>query len=87
MNSITVETMAYWHSLKGLSREVKLRLIELLTNSVNEQAHETEETADERTSRVIKTFCGAWHGDETAEDIINNINRGKCSKTEPVSFE
>ena len=35
---------------------------------------------------MIERCCGSWVGEQSAEDIIENINESKISKSEPVKF-
>lgn len=77
---------SYWDMLKGLSRDVKLDLIDRLSTSVSEESKGKIAEDDRLTESMIRRFCGAWKGDESAEDIISTINAGKKSKDEPIAF-
>ena len=35
---------------------------------------------------MIERWCGSWFGEQSAEDIIANINESIMSKSEPVKF-
>ena len=35
---------------------------------------------------MIERCGGSWVGEQSAEDIIENINESKISKSEPVKF-
>ena len=35
---------------------------------------------------MIKRCCGSWVGEQSAEEIIANINDSKKSKSEPVKL-
>lgn len=41
--------------------------------------------AEDETERMLDRFAGCWHGDETADEIISNINESKSIR-EPISF-
>ena len=41
---------------------------------------------ENRTKEMIERCCGSWVGEQSAEDIIANINESKMSKSEPVKF-
>lgn len=89
-HSYKSEAEGYWKLLKNTSNEVKLRLITLLSQSMTENSDRTnaatDNSAQKRTERFIARFAGAWHGDESAEDIVGIINEGRtCRK--PVSFD
>ena len=48
-------------------------------------AEEIKTPAD-RTKEMVERCCGSWVGEQSAEDIIANINESKMSKSEPVKF-
>lgn len=84
--SMNAEAEGYWKLLKNVRSEVKLRLITLLSQSVidetaNHRANSTDDTKD-----FIARFSGAWHGDDTAENIITVIHEGRQCKN-PISFD
>ena len=43
-------------------------------------------TPADRTKEMVERCCGSWVGEQSAEDIIANINESKMSKSEPVKF-
>ena len=77
----------HWHELEKLSKEDKIDKIEviaLLSMSIA-NAEEIKTPAD-RTKEMVERCCGSWVGEQSAEDIIANINESKMSKSEPVKF-
>lgn len=79
------ETATYWHLLKNLSDEVKLRLITLLSQSMTYKSKKKTKSDKETTKDFISKFYGAWEGDMTAEDIIHEIYSSRSCK-DPISF-
>lgn len=81
-NEALILTNSYWELLKSLSDDVKLRLATRLTASVvkskEEPANQTEEMLDK--------YCGAWTGEQTAEEIIENISLGRQGCKEPLNL-
>ena len=82
-NSAAATTEAYWNMLKDLSNEVKLNLIARLSTSMT---NPVPDDCHNETKESISIFCGAWQGDETAEEIIAVINEGRRSKSEPIDM-
>ena len=80
------ETFIYWNLIKNVSKEVKLRLITLLSQSLTNDSEKPKKTDKKATEDFIAKYCGAWTGDATAEDIIDIIQRGKTCK-DPISFD
>lgn len=74
----------HWHELEKLSKEDKIEVIALLSMSIA-NAEEIKTPAD-RTKEMVERCCGSWVGEQSAEDIIANINESKMSKSEPVKF-
>ena len=74
----------HWHELEKLSKEDKIEVIALLSMSIT-NAEEIKAPAD-RTTEMIERCCGSWVGEQSAEDIIENINESKKSKSELVKF-
>lgn len=74
----------HWHELEMLSKEDKIEVIALLSMSIA-NAEEKEKPKD-RTREMIEHCCGSWVGEQSAEEIIANINESKFSKSEPVNF-
>lgn len=85
--SYNAETENYWKLLKNASSEVKLRLITLLSQSLMEkEPDDTKAIASSSTDKFISRFSGAWHGKDSAKEIIDIIHDGRsCRK--PVSFD
>lgn len=76
----------YWNELKHLSNDEKLQIIMLLSSSMRHSHNNIQESPDKYTKEMLDHFSGAWVGEESAEDIISNINESKKSHTEPVSL-
>lgn len=76
----------YWNELKDLSSDEKLQIIMLLTSSLRKEK-KLKEPSKSYTKEMLHRFSGAWVGEESAEEIIDNINKSKKSHSEPVSFE
>ena len=74
----------HWHELEKLSKEDKIEVIALLSMSIANA--EEIKTPTDRTKEMVERCCGSWVGDQSAEDIIANINESKMSKSEPVKF-
>lgn len=83
VNSIRIAD-TYWHFLKNLNSDIKIRLIEKLSASLMHSS--AFNNPENRTEEFIRKFNGAWVGDESAEEIIKNISEFKSSK-EPISFD
>ena len=74
----------HWHELEKLSKEDKIDVIALLSMSIA-NAEEIKKP-ENRTKEMIERCCGSWVGEQSAEDIIANINESKISKSKPVKF-
>ena len=85
LNNRLASKVPHWHELEMLSKEDKIDIIALLSMSIA-NAEDTEMPRD-RTQEMIERCCGSWVGEQSAEDIIANINDSKMSKAEPVKFE
>ena len=44
------------------------------------------ETPEQKTKHFVEKFAGSWKGNDSAEDIIDIINKGKKSHYEPLKF-
>lgn len=65
----SIEDM-YWQLLKGLSSDIKVKLINRLSESLIRKETKTNDTA--------MSFYGAWSDDErSAEDIVAEIRNGR----------
>lgn len=88
--SFNAEAKSYWRILKDVRSEVKLRLIELMSESVRDNLAMTATTrkieSKERTTDFIEKFSGAWRGDESAESIIPKIRENRSCRN-PISFD
>ncbi len=76
----------YWNELKHLSNDEKLQIIMFLSSSMIHPHNNIQVSPDKYTKEMLDHFSGAWVGEESAEDIISNINESKKSHTEPVSL-
>ncbi len=85
-NTYKGETAAYWHLLKNLSDEVKLRLITLLSQSMTRNTKKKTKSDKEATKEFLSEFYGAWEGDKTAEEVIAEIRKNRTCR-EPISFD
>ena len=85
LNNRLASKVPHWHELEMLSKEDKIDVIALLSMSIANA--EKIEVPKDRTQEMIERCCGSWVGEQSAEDIIANINESKISKSEPVKFE
>ncbi len=68
----------YWLLLKDLDKESKLSLIELLIQSLKKTSVDTNNTKLPNDKNWVDDFNGCWNfSDETAEDIINHIEKSR----------
>ena len=67
---------AYWSMLKDLSAEVKLDLIERLSNSLLAK----NKVGDE--SHWASEFVGKWRDSRAAEEIVDDIRRSRTANRE-----
>ena len=79
------DKIPYWRELEKLSKEEKKTLIAMLSMSIADTKE--QETVRDRTQEMIERCCGSWVGEQTAEEILANINGSKMSKPEPVKFD
>lgn len=84
--TINNEISKYWSYIKNASDEVKLNLISLLSLSLSKKHHniDLQESNKETTLNFLDKFSGSWHGDETAEEIIESIKSNLSSKEPPI---
>lgn len=85
LNSKLASKIPHWHELEELSKEDKIDVIALLSMSIANT--ENINTPENRTQEMIERCCGSWIGEQSADEIIENINKSKISKSEPVKFE
>ncbi len=83
-NNRLASKVPHWHELETLSKDDKIEVIALLSMSIA-NADETDKPKD-RTQEMIERCCGSWTGEQSAEDIIANINESKFSESDPVTF-
>jgi flagellar motor switch protein FliG len=67
----------YWDELKNLSNDEKLQIIMLLSSSMRKK-EEDKEKSSHYTKKMLSRFSGAWVGEESPEEIIQNINSSKA---------
>ena len=67
----------YWSELKGLSNDVKLELISLLSSSMVSPSTEKHKSRKGWASR----FCGTWKDNRSAEEIIKEIRDARTTNT------
>lgn len=84
LNKRLASKVPHWHELEMLSKEDKIDVIASLSMSIANA--EAPEMSRDRTQKMIDRFCGSWVGEESAEDIIANIENSKKSHSEPVKF-
>lgn len=77
MSNIEIQKNPIWNELKILSKDEKLKLIALLSSSMLPDT--SMESKNDRTQEMIDRFCGSWAGDESAEEIIANIEMSRQS--------
>ena len=75
LNNRLANKIPHWHEIETLSKEDKIDVIALLSMSIAND-EEVNVTKD-KTTEMIKRCCGSWAGEQSAEDIINNIKLGK----------
>lgn len=83
--SIRKSVPQYWKELESLPADEKLEIIMLLTSSLKHSAIDSK-ASKEYTKEMLNRFNGAWVGEETPDEIIDNINKSKSSHSEPVVF-
>ena len=85
LNNKLSKRIPYWNELEKLSKDDKINIIAMLSLSIAD-SNEKEPKKD-RTREMIESCCGSWVGEQTAEEIIANINNSKRTKSEPVKFD
>lgn len=67
-----------WTMVKDLEPHTRLVLYQRMQSQTQEDAAKEAKHKDPAyTKAMLDRFCGAWEGDETAEEIIANINDSK----------
>lgn len=74
-----------WREAKKLSKEDKIHLITLLSISLADTA--SNEWSDDKTRRMVAKHAGSWKGNESAEEIINNIYTSRNSSVTPLPLD
>jgi len=85
LNNKLTKRIPYWNELEKLSKDDKINIIAMLSLSIADSNE--EEPKKDRTREMIESCCGSWVGEQTAEEIIANINNSKRTKSEPVKFD
>lgn len=73
----------YLDELVKLSSTDKITLISVLSSSLLEN----EDKKRNKTMELVKRCCGSWTGEQTAEEIIKNIDDSRMSRSTPIKFE
>lgn len=83
--AIKVKEMPLWEEIERLSDRDKLDLIALISASL---AQSLQKGAKEKkqTREMIRRFAGSWKGQNSAEEIISIINKGRKSSPTPLQF-
>lgn len=85
LNNKLTDRVPYWNELVRLSKEDKINIIAMLSLSIADV--EENNVSKDKTQEMIDRCCGSWVGEQTAEEIIANINDSKISRQEPVKFD
>ena len=72
----------YWKELKGLSDNVKLELITLLSSSMTHTEKENTKTRKGWASR----FAGVWQDSRSAEEIVADIQAARTNNSFDVEL-
>lgn len=62
---------AYMTILEGLSNEIKLELISRLKENIDNDINDRK--------KILKAAYGSWVGEETAEELLEIIKKGKVN--------
>ena len=62
---------AYMTILEGLSNEIKLELISRLQENIDNDINNRK--------KILKSAYGSWVGDESAEELLEIIKKGKVN--------
>ena len=72
--------------LLGMSKNTKLRIIRLLTDSlIKSEIVEPADDSKEYTRKMLDKYAGAWSGNESADELMAAI-RENSSVREPMQF-
>ena len=84
-NSLALSKQAesYWLQIKDSSKEIKLWLINKLSDSLMRESEHIS-VSDMTNDELIEKFAGAWHGTESPEEIMATIKAHSSSKQPPV---
>ncbi len=72
LNNRLASKVPHWNEIEKLSKDDKISVIALLSLSIAEM--EEPVTPKDRTQEMIERCCGSWVGEQSAEEIIANIN-------------
>ena len=81
--NVSNNVLPLWNEIRNLGHKDKIELITLLSVSLSDDVRKGEQ--HNKSQEFIARCGGAWKGDMTAEQIINEINNKKSS-TDPVKF-
>ena len=84
-NDAAPHNLPFWNELSKLSKSEKESIIALLSMSINDV--EQPCVPEDGTHEFLKRCCGSWKGEQSAEEIIANINESKTSDVEPETFD
>lgn len=84
LNNRLASKIPHWHEIEALSKEDKIDIIALLSMSIANM--DEKGNMNDRTQEMVEHCCGSWVGEQSAEEIIANINESKTSRSEPVKF-
>lgn len=85
-NDISVLPANYVNILLGMSKNTKLRIIRLLTDSlIKSEIVEPADDSKEYTRKMLDKYAGAWSGNESADELMAAI-RENSSVREPMQF-
>ena len=85
LSSYSIKSTPIWKQVEKLSNKEKIDLITQLSISLSNTMSQSE-TPEQKTKHFVEKFAGSWTGNDSAEDIIDIINKGKKSHYEPLKF-
>ena len=82
------ELAYYWSLIEKAGDEIKIRLINLLSESIVNKSsfNEIDYNMEEKKKEILKKCCGGWSGSESPEEIISTI-KSDLSCKEPPEFD
>lgn len=87
MSTLALNKLLEYILSLSLSNSNKDWLAEKIIMSKTDEEIEQKTLSEEEkyTQQMLNRFAGAWHGEESAEEIIAKINEGKSIR-EPLSL-